>query len=137
MLIGAQTDPAVLLQGVLIFLVAGILMVLGALLMGGLVRRRMFHAVKGEAYECGEPAVGQSWVQFDLRFYVIALVFVIFDVEIAFFFPWAVIFKSAGWAGLLDMLFFFLILVIGFAYLWRFGYLEWVRSTRAPRTPGT
>jgi NADH-quinone oxidoreductase subunit A len=129
----STSNPAVLLQGVLIFLVAGILMVLGALLAGALVRRKLWHPVKGEPYECGEPAIGSSWVQFDLRFYVVALVFVIFDVEIALFYPWAVVFKEAGVAGLIDMLFFFGVLVVGFIFLWRFGYLEWIRSTAAQR----
>ena len=113
----------------LIFIVCGILMVLGALLMGGLIRRRLTHPVKGQPYECGEPAIGQSWVQFDLRFYVVALVFIIFDVEIALFYPWAVVYRDAGIAGLWDMLFFFGVLVIGFLFLWRFGYLDWVRAS--------
>lgn len=130
------TDPALTVQGLFIFIIFGILMVLGALLVGGLVRRRISHKVKGEAYECGEPAIGPSWVQFDLRFYVVALVFIIFDVEIALFYPWAVVYKSAGVAGLLDMLFFFGVLVVGFLYLWRFGYLEWVRSTSGQRREG-
>ncbi len=131
------TDPALTVQGLLIFIIFGILMVLVALLMGGLVRRRISHTVKGEAYECGEPAIGPSWVQFDLRFYVVALVFIIFDVEIALFYPWAVVYKTAGVAGLLDMLFFFGVLVVGFLYLWRFGYLEWVRSTSGQRREGS
>ena len=125
----AAADPAVTVQGLLIFIIAGVAMILGALLVGALVRRRIAHPVKGAAYECGEPAVGQSWVQFDLRFYVAALIFVIFDVEIALFYPWAVAYKSAGVAGLWDMLFFFVVLVVGYLYLWRFGYLDWVRSS--------
>lgn len=130
----AQTpvsDPAVLVQGLMLFLVAGILMVLGALVAGMFVRPKIDHPEKGEPYECGEPAIGSSWVQFDLRFYVVALVFVIFDVEIALLYPWAVVYKSAGLAGLWDMLFFFGVLVVGFVYLWKSGYLEWVRSTEA------
>lgn len=130
------TDSSELMQGVLLFLVAGILMVLVALLIGTLVRRQLHHRVKAEPYECGEPAIGQSWVQFDLRLYVVALVFIIFDVEIALFYPWAVVYRQAGLAGLWDMLFFFAVLVVGFAYLWRFGYLDWVRSAtgQASRT---
>jgi NADH-quinone oxidoreductase subunit A len=93
-------------------------------------------------YECGEPSIGSSWVQFDLRFYIIALVYLIFDVEVALFYPWAVAYGSADQLGaangmsafavrqvaLVDMLFFFGVLLVGFAYLWRFGYLDWVRS---------
>jgi NADH-quinone oxidoreductase subunit A len=126
-------EPASLLQGALIFVAAGILMILVALLIGAIVRRRLPDRVKGDTYECGEPTVGASWVQFDLRFYIVALVFVIFDVEIALFYPWAVVYKESGLAGLVDMLFFFGVLVVGYLYLWRFGYLDWVRSTSAQK----
>jgi len=130
-------DPAVTVQGFLIFAVAGIVFVLAVLLLGALVRRQLAHPVKGQPYECGEPAVGQSWVQFDLRFYVVALVFVVFDVEIALFYPWAVIYKDAGLAGVWDMLFFFGVLVVGYLYLWRFGYLDWVRAASGQKRQAT
>jgi len=130
------SSPALLLQGMLIFGIAGTAMILVALLIGALIRRRLPHRVKGEAYECGEPAIGENWVQFDLRFYVVALVFVIFDVEIALFYPWAVAFKQSGLAGVVDMLFFFGVLVVGYLYLWRFGYLDWVRSDAAQKQSG-
>ncbi|TWT41258.1 NAD(P)H-quinone oxidoreductase subunit 3 [Phycisphaerae bacterium RAS1] len=123
------TDPAVIVQGFLIFIFAGVAMVLAPLLIGALVRPTIRHAVKGDSYECGELPVGQSWIQFDLRFYVVALLFVVFDVEIALLYPWAVVFKEGGAAAMWDMLFFFGILVVGYLYLWRFGYLDWVRST--------
>jgi NADH-quinone oxidoreductase subunit A len=129
-------EPASLLQGILIFIAAGTLMILVALLIGALIRRRLPHRVKGEPYECGEPAIGGSWVQFDLRFYVVALVFVIFDVEIALFYPWAVVYRESGVAGMVDMLFFFGVLVVGYLYLWRFGYLDWVKSTAAQKRAG-
>ena len=118
-----------LVLGLLVFTVAGIAMSLGALLAGHLLRTRLPHPEKGAPYECGEPAIGTSWVQFDLRFYVVALVFLIFDIEIALFYPWAVVYASAGVAALWDMLFFFGVIVVGFLYLWRFGYLDWVRAT--------
>src|SRR3954454_952027 len=81
---------------IVIFLVAGAGLLLGPLVMGRLVRPDRPSPEKGEVYECGEPTVGSAWVQFDLRFYVVALLFVIFDVELAFFFPWAVVFGSAS-----------------------------------------
>jgi len=115
-------------SGLLIFATAGGLIVFGALLLGKLIRPKAPHPVKGDTYECGEKTIGPSWVQFDLRFYVVALVFIIFDVEIALFYPWAVIYKAAGAAALWDMLFFFGVLVVGFLYLWRYGYLDWVRA---------
>lgn len=128
----AAVDSPRMLQGMLLLLIVAILFALIPLLLFAFVRRQLHHKVKGEPYECGEPAVGESWVQFDLRFYVAALVFVVFDVEIALFYPWAVVYKQAGIAGLWDMLFFFGVLVVGYLYLWRFGYLDWVRTT-APR----
>lgn len=118
-----------LVLGLLIFTVAGIAMSLGALIAGHFVRTRLPHPEKGAPYECGEPTIGTSWVQFDLRFYVVALVFLIFDIEIALFYPWAVVYADAGVAALWDMLFFFGVIVVGFLYLWRFGYLDWVRAT--------
>ncbi len=129
MIAAIEPTPAALLQAVLLLTATGVVFVLAALLVGALVRRRVAHRVKSDAYECGELPVGQGAIQFDLRFYVVALVFVIFDIEVALFFPWAVIYRDAGLAGLLDMLFFFGVIVVGFAFLWRLGYLEWVRST--------
>lgn len=122
-----------LVQGMTIFVIAGAAMAAGALLFGKLLRPSLPNAEKSVAYECGEPAIGTSWVQFDLRFYVVALVFLVFDVEIALFYPWAVVYGSGDHpvkvAALYDMLFFFGVLVVGFLYLWRFGYLDWVRAS--------
>jgi NADH-quinone oxidoreductase subunit A len=112
------------------------------LVIGSFVRSHVPNAEKSAIYECGEPTIGSSWVQFDLRFYIVALVYLIFDVELALFYPWAVAYGDAVALGkqlsmtafqirsvaLVDMLFFFGVLLVGFAYLWRFGYLDWVRS---------
>src|SRR5215831_14393750 len=84
---------------VLIFIAAGLTLLLANLLLGRLVRPEKPSPEKGEVYECGEQPIGSAWIQFDLRFYVVALLFVIFDVEIAFFFPWAVVFGSANRAA--------------------------------------
>ncbi|HOW18317.1 MAG TPA: NADH-quinone oxidoreductase subunit A, partial [Phycisphaerae bacterium] len=86
---GANTR---LVIGLLLFVVGGIAMVLGALTFGWFLRPKRPNPDKAAAYECGEPTIGSSWIQFDLRFYVVALVFVIFDVEIALLYPWAVVF---------------------------------------------
>lgn len=139
-----------LVSGMLIFIAAGIAMVLGVLIVGRFVRPHLPHPEKGVPYECGEPAIGSSWVQFDLRFYVVALVFVIFDVEIALFYPWAVVYGGGTLsetarastealaqvkvAALWDMLFFFGVVVVGFLYLWRYGYLDWVRASTGQRS---
>ena len=137
-----------LLLSITIFVGFGAAFVYVNLAVGRLVRPRVPNPDKGEAYECGEPSIGSSWVQFDLRFYIVALVFLVFDVEVALFYPWAVAYGSAPdlaaslskdfhavittfdvrLAALVDMLFFFGVLLVGFAYLWRFGYLDWVRS---------
>ena len=77
------------------------------------------------SYECGEIPEGSAWVTFNIRFYVIALIFLIFDVEIVFLFPWAVAFRQLGLLGLIEMGLFIAILVVGFWYVWKKGALEW------------
>lgn len=121
-------DAGVLTQGVLVFVIAGILMVLVALLGGGLLRRRIEMPSKGQPYECGEATIGTAWVQFDLRFYVVGLVFVIADVAMVLFYPWAVIQKRAGLPAIAVFVMFFGVLAVGYAYLWRFGYLDWAKG---------
>ena len=154
----------------LVFTVVTIGFLLAPLLIGRLVRPRIPGTEKDAAYECGEPSIGSSYIQFDLRFYVVALLFIIFDVEVVFFFPWAAIFGNAmqltdpmlsspdrvalseqlltlppgsltpeqaitpatalalGWTGFVDVLIFFGVLLVGFAYVWKRGDLEWVRT---------
>ncbi len=155
------------------------------LLVGRFLRPNLPNEEKLEVYECGEPVIGSSFVQFDLRFYVVALLFIIFDVEIAFFFPWATVFGKAtqltspdvpilaveagetgsaeqlstiaamrfeelgalplmgdrgaegvretasalAWTSFADILVFFAVLMVGFAYVWRRGDLDWVHAT--------
>ena len=120
-----------LVIGLLLLTLGGVGFALGGLVVGAIVRTKLPHPEKDVPYECGEPAIGQAWVQCDLRFYVVALVFLVFDIEIALFYPWAVVYSTGGIAALWDMLFFFGVIVIGFLYLWRFGYLDWVRSRAA------
>jgi NADH-quinone oxidoreductase subunit A len=127
-----------LLLTITIFVTFGAAFVFFNLIVGKLARPHVPNPEKAAVYECGEPTIGSSWVQFDLRFYIVALVYLIFDVEVALFYPWAVAFGNAGKSlegafavrqtALIDMLFFFGVLMVGFAYLWRFGYLDWVRS---------
>ena len=173
----ALTGYLVLFVGVAVFFLFFHLM------LGKLIRPAKPDADKLTIYECGEPTVGSAWIQFDLRFYVVALLFVIFDVEVVFFFPWALVFglccqlANAGpdpkatlekrnetamqlllplqipgeidlksskgalvdpktafglaWMAFFDILFFFGVLLVGFAYLWKRGDLDWVRSTLA------
>jgi NADH-quinone oxidoreductase subunit A len=185
----------------LLFLAVGVGFIFVHLVAGKLIRPSKPSVEKGTVYECGEPTIGSAWVQFDLRFYVVALLFVIFDVEVAFFFPWAEVFGKANaiataerppetpegyrayadkvldlavparssfqqgreigryqrlsptkeplrddefesnqrsarqlaLLALIEILVFFGVLLVGFAYLWRRGDLAWVRSTAAER----
>jgi NADH-quinone oxidoreductase subunit A len=172
----------------LIFLAVGVFFVFFHLMLGKTIRPAKPGPEKLTIYECGEPTIGSSWVQFDLRFYVIALLFVIFDVEVVFFFPWAVVFGQANriavaarnvpqvtaaegyreqvralvpaypettplspeevqadragaiqlaWLAFWDIVVFFGVLLVGFAYLWRRGDLDWVRSTAAESAVAT
>ena len=86
---------------------------------------RSFNPQKMEAYECGIPTRGKSWMQFRVGYYLFAILFLMFDVETVFLFPWAVITRDLGLTGLFSILFFLLILVLGLAYAWRKGALEW------------
>jgi NADH-quinone oxidoreductase subunit A len=88
-------SPTSIVAYLTLFMAAGFLFVFASLLLGRFLRPKSPTAVKLQTYECGEPAVGSSYVQFDLRFYVVALLFIIFDVEMAFFFPWATVFGKA------------------------------------------
>ncbi|GLQ18521.1 NADH-quinone oxidoreductase subunit A [Maritalea porphyrae] len=80
---------------------------------------------KVSAYECGFDAFDDARMKFDVRFYLVAILFIIFDLEVAFLFPWAVAFKSVGWFGFWAMMVFLGVLTIGFIYEWRKGALEW------------
>ena len=155
----------------LIFTVVAIGALIVPLLIGRLIRPKLPTPEKDAIYECGEPTIGSSYIQFDLRFYVVALLFIIFDVEVAFFFPWATIYGGAmqladsrltdvareelsrkmlnlsadsqhvasniissetamslGATGLVDILVFFFVLLIGFMYVWKRGDLDWIRA---------
>ena len=82
-------------------------------------------AQKMEPYECGIPTRGKSWMQFRVGYYLFAILFLMFEVETVFLFPWAVITRELGVAGLFSVLFFLIILILGLAYAWRKGALEW------------
>ena len=109
----------------LLFIAVGVGFIFVHLVAGKFLRPNKPDAEKKTIYECGEPTIGSAWIQFDLRFYVVALLFVVFDVEIAFFFPWAVSLGATGTFGLLAMLIFALVLVIALVYDYKKGALEW------------
>jgi NADH-quinone oxidoreductase subunit A len=190
-----MTTPTMIAGYLALFVAFGFAFLFVNLLVGKFLRPKAPNLEKLEIYECGEPTIGSSFVQFDIRFYVVALLFIIFDVEVAFFFPWANVFGKAthlmdpnfqvvqtesstakpangggseltpaatltpaaagiyrelnvpladaptttedvrtsarqlAWLGLMDILAFFAILMVGFAYVWRRGDLDWVRAT--------
>jgi len=82
---------------------------------------------KLEIFECGEDPEGSAWLKFNMRFYIIALIFLIFDVEVVFLFPWAVVFKDLGMLAMVEMAIFLIILSVGLAYVWVKSDLEWVK----------
>lgn len=109
----------------IVALVTAIIMVIAAVVIGKLLAPSSTNAQKGEPYECGIPTKGTSWMQFKVGYYLFAILFLIFDVETVLLFPWASIMKSLGSIGLVSVLFFLFILVLGLAYAWKKGALEW------------
>jgi len=110
---------------IVVFIVLGILFGVGPILMGFLLAPFKPDTEKTSPYECGFEAFEDARMKFDVRFYLVAILFIIFDLEIAFLFPWAIALDELGTFGLLAMGVFLLILVVGFIYEWRKGALEW------------
>ncbi len=186
--------PTAIVAYLTLFIMVGVIFLVVALLLGRLFRPVSPTEEKSRAYECGEPPVGSSFVQFDLRFYVMALLFIVFEVELAFFFPPAVVFgkltqilshtagqgfpatktaqvsaenefspavlekyqelgihrlmpapitelksqtRTLAAAAMIDMGLFFVVLLVGFAYLWKRGDLDWVRAVKGFRVEGS
>ena len=88
-------------------------------------------AEKSAPYECGMPPVGDARERQSVKFYLVAMIFLLFDIEVAFLYPWAVALRDLGWPGLVQIVTFFLILLVGFVYVWRKGVLDW--GSRRPR----
>lgn len=115
----------------LVFTVVAIAFVIMNLAIAWLLRPKLRpHGDKLEIYECGEPTVGQAWIRFDIRFYTVALMFVVFDVEVALLFPWAVIFRDLverglGMLAIIEAGTFIAILMVGLAYVWSRGDIDW------------
>jgi NADH-quinone oxidoreductase subunit A len=91
-----------------------------------LLRPKKPNPVKTDTYECGLQTIGQTWVRFRAQYYVYALIFVVFDIEAAFLFPWAVAYKRLGLYALVEMVLFLAILLVGLIYAWRKGALRWM-----------
>ncbi|PWG80923.1 NADH-quinone oxidoreductase subunit A [Pararcticibacter amylolyticus] len=127
---------------ILIILLTGILLVTLTLLLSKMLAPKKPTPLKLSSYECGEETSGNSWVQFNSRFYVIALIFLLFDVEMIFIFPWSTVFAqkellavspSWGWLTLTEMFVFVGILLLGLVYVWKRGDLEWIKPE--PKLP--
>jgi len=110
---------------IVISLVLGVALLITGGILGGLLGPRETDSEKNSPYECGFEAFEDTRSQFDVRYYLVAILFIIFDLEITFFIPWALVLDELGVFGLLAMIVFVLELVIGFIYLWKKGALEW------------
>ncbi|HLT79478.1 MAG TPA: NADH-quinone oxidoreductase subunit A [Cyclobacteriaceae bacterium] len=127
---------------VLLYIVGGALFILISLLISRLVRPHRPNAEKLASYESGEEPVGESWAQFNARFYIIALIFILFEVELVLLFPWATVFSRSdlieqtdglwGWISLIEMVLFIFILALGLIWAWAKGYLDWVKPEPRP-----
>ena len=122
---------------ILLFILAAFAFIGGVLFVARLLRPNHPNIEKNSTYESGEEPIGNANVQFNIRFYVVALVFVLFDVELVFLFPWATVFGQArlieatgglwGWFALVEAILFVLVLALGLGYVWAKGYLDWVK----------
>src|SRR5215467_2171935 len=110
-----------------VLVTAGVAMLVPVIFLtaGALLRPRRPSAVKAEAFECGNPPSGPAWGRFSVKFYLTAILFILFDVEVVFLYPWAVVFRRLGMFGFVEMAIFVLVLALGFGYVWRKGALEW------------
>lgn len=127
---------------VLLYIIAGVVFVLGTLLISRVVRPHRPNPEKLATYESGEEPITAAWTQFNIRFYVVALIFLLFEVEIVFLFPWSTIFARKelieqthgvwGWLSLIEMIIFISILALGLAYAWVNGHLDWIKPNPEP-----
>jgi NADH-quinone oxidoreductase subunit A len=127
---------------VLLFILAGVVFILLTLLVSQLIRPHRPNPEKLATYESGEEPISTAWTQFNIRFYVVALVFLLFEVEIVFLFPWSTVFADPellaltdgawGWYALVEMVLFIAVLALGLAYAWVNGYLDWVKPEPRP-----
>lgn len=112
---------------VFIFFIIGAIFVAGGLIVSWLLRPKRPYPGKLTTYECGEEPVGGPWVRFNVRFYIVALVFVVFEMEIVYLFPWALVFQELGMFAFIQGMIFLFILILGYAYEWAKGDLDWDR----------
>jgi len=112
-------------EGLILFFLAGIVMVGMGMILSSLLSPKKQNDVKEEAFECGIPTEGPSWLQFKVGYYLFAILFLIFDVETVFIFPWATVMKEMGMVAFIEILIFFVILGLGLIYAWKKDSLKW------------
>ncbi|TAJ98958.1 MAG: NADH-quinone oxidoreductase subunit A [Candidatus Manganitrophaceae bacterium] len=110
---------------IFIFLLASVAFGVGTLVISYFVQPRIYNREKLTTYECGSEPISDARMPFPVRYYIIAMLFVIFDIEVAFLYPWAVVFNKIGLFGLIEMVIFIALFVVGYAYAWKKGGLEW------------
>jgi NADH-quinone oxidoreductase subunit A len=126
----AQTWFPVLLQAVLAMVIAAALVTLSFV-----VGRRLKNKVKDMPYECGIAPTGDARQRFSVKFYLVAMLFILFDIEAIFLYPWAVVFKQLKMFGFLEMLIFVILILAGFFFIWKKGVLDWAQGEPAPPLP--
>ncbi|HQQ94892.1 MAG TPA: NADH-quinone oxidoreductase subunit A [Bacteroidia bacterium] len=110
----------------IMLLLCGIAFSGGGILISRLIAKRSTNLQKGLPYECGIDTIGTSWIQFNVGYYLFALIFLVFDVELVFMYPWAVVVKEVGLVAFVEILVFLFILFMGFVYAWKKGALKWM-----------
>lgn len=127
---------------ILLYITGGILFILLSFFVSSLLRPNRPNSQKLSTYESGEEPISAAWAQFNVRFYIVALIFLLFEVEILFLFPWATVFAkkelieetngSWGWFSVIEVLIFIVILALGLAYAWVNGHLDWIKPEPSP-----
>jgi len=112
-------------EAIIVFFLSGVILVAGANDLSNLISHKSDNKQKREPYECGVETIGPTWVQFKVGYYLFAILFLIFDVELAFLVPWAVVFKEMGTVALVEVLIFLFILGLGLLYAWKKRALRW------------
>ena len=113
-------------SSMIVLILAGVTFAIIAIMIAKVVTKSTTNPQKGQAYECGIPTTGKTWIQLNVGYYLFALIFLIFDVELVFLYPWAVVAKQVGWFALIEVIIFFFILFTGFLYAHKKGALKWM-----------
>lgn len=113
-------------SSMIILILAALAFSIFAVLLAKVLTKATTNKQKAEPYECGIPTRGKTWIQFNVGYYLFALVFLIFDVELVFLYPWAVVAKKVGWMAFIEIVVFFFILFMGFVYAHKKGALKWI-----------